>query len=98
MLHKIYRVTKFEITGQYQLKVWFDDDTTQQIDFRPILRGEMYGPLRDLDLFKQVRLDPEVHTLVWPNDADFDPAMLHDWNELLPDIIAAVEKWELVPV
>jgi hypothetical protein len=31
-------------------------------------------------LFNQVRIDPEVHTLVWPNGADFDPAMLHDWR------------------
>jgi hypothetical protein len=36
------------------------------------------GPLRDQALFRQVRLDSEVHTLVWPNGADFDPATLHD--------------------
>ena len=30
-------------------------------------------------LFGQVWIDPEVHTLVWPNGADFDPATLHDW-------------------
>jgi len=37
--------------------------------------------LRDLTLFNQVRLDPEIHTLVWPNDADFDPATLYYWND-----------------
>jgi hypothetical protein len=26
-----------------------------------------------------VEIDPEVHTLVWPTGADFDPATLHDW-------------------
>jgi len=31
-------------------------------------------------VFRQVRLDPEVHTVVWPNGADFDPATLHDWH------------------
>lgn len=46
-----------------------------------MLNGELYGPLRDLDLFNQVHVDPEVNTLVWPNGADFDPATLHDWPE-----------------
>ena len=98
MQHKIYRVTKFEIVGPYKLEVWFDDSTSQQIDFRPIIRGQLYGPLSDLEFFNQVRLDPEVHTLVWPNDADFDPATLHDWNDFLPEIEAAAKKWEVVPV
>ena len=34
--------------------------------------GELYGPLRDLKLFDQVRIDVEVGVLVWPNGADFD--------------------------
>jgi hypothetical protein len=60
--------------------VRFDDQTEQIIDFQPVLGGELFRPLRDLDLFNQVRIDPEVHTLVWPNGADFDPATLHDWS------------------
>jgi hypothetical protein len=51
----------------------------QVIDFGPILYGELYGRLRDIELFRRVTVDPEVHTLVWPNGADFDPATLHDW-------------------
>ena len=54
----------------YTLRVTFDDTTTQVIDFSPILEGELYGSLRDVALFNQVQLDPEVHTLVWPNGAD----------------------------
>ena len=56
----------------------------RDIDFQPVLAGSLFGPLRDPEIFKQVRLDPEVHTLVWPNGADFDPATLHDWPEALP--------------
>jgi hypothetical protein len=80
MKHPIYRVEAFEIVAPYTLNVVFDDHTTQLIDFQPILAGEMYAPLRDLAVFNQVVLDPEVHTLVWPNGADFDPATLHDWS------------------
>jgi hypothetical protein len=79
MSHLICRVRAFEIVAQYTLRIRFDDDTEQIVDFRPILAGELYGPLRDLEMFNQVRIDPEVETLVWPNGADFDPATLHDW-------------------
>jgi hypothetical protein len=79
MSHPIYRVRSFEIVAPYTLRVRFDDDTEQTIDFRPVLAGELYGPLRNLELFNQARIDPEVETLVWPNGADFDPATLHEW-------------------
>jgi hypothetical protein len=62
----------------------------REIDFEPVLTGSIYGPLRDEKVFRQVRLDPEVRTLVWPNGADFDPATLHDWPELLPAMIERV--------
>jgi hypothetical protein len=86
MTHPIYRVTSFTLVAPYTLRVTFDDSTTQVIDFLPILHGALYFPLMDLSLFNQVRLDPEVHTLVWPNGADFDPATLHDWSEHLDSL------------
>ena len=79
MTHRVYRVVSFEVTAPYTVRVQFDDATTQVINFQPMLAGEIYAPLRDLSLFNQVRIDPEVHTLVWPNGADFDPETLHDW-------------------
>ncbi|MFH1563160.1 MAG: DUF2442 domain-containing protein [Nitrospirota bacterium] len=81
MLHPIYSVRSFQIVAPYTLQVQFDDNTEQIINFYPIFDGEMYSPLRNLSLFNQVQVDPEVHTLVWPNGADFDPATLHDWNK-----------------
>jgi hypothetical protein len=52
--------------------------------------------LRDRELFDRVRMDTEVHTLVWPNGADFDPATLHDWPELLPAMESRVRQWKAV--
>ena len=95
MEHPIYRVTSFEMIATYTLRVEFDDRTRQDIDFRPILRGQLYGPLQDEVLFNQVCIDPEVHTLVWPNGADFDPAILHDWEEHSEAMIEMARSWSL---
>ena len=94
MSHPIYRVLAFEKVVPYTLRVRFDDETERLIDFRPILAGELYGPLRDPILFNQVEIDPEVHTLVWPNGADFDPATLHDWPRHFNALLARARRWE----
>jgi hypothetical protein len=77
--------------------VEFEDKTEQIINFEPTLAGELFGPLRNLSVFNQVRIDPEVHTLVWPNGADFDPATLHDWPSLVGALTAQAREWESVP-
>jgi len=97
MKHGIFRVTTFDIVAPFILNVRFDDGTQQRIDFRPVLAGELYGPLVDLELFEKVSIDRETQTLVWPNGADFDPATLHDWPKLIERMTAAAGKWEVVP-
>jgi hypothetical protein len=98
MNHPIFRVREFRVVGPYTLRVAFDDGTEQVIDFQPVLAGELFGPLRDVSLFNQVRIDPEVRTLVWGNGADFDPATLHDWPEHVDALAARARKWELASV
>ena len=93
MAHPIYRVKKFEIVAPYTLCVHFNDGASQIIDFQPVLSGKLYGPLRDPSLFNQVQIDPEVHTLVWPNGADFDPATLHDWPEHVEELSRRARSW-----
>jgi len=95
---KFYRVKSFEIIGPYKLFVSFDDGTSQRIDFSPVLFGQMYQPLRDIKLFDRVSIDPDVHTLVWPNGADFNPAMLHDWNSNVEEITRSAIKLETVSI
>jgi len=92
--HPIIRVTSFELLGQHQLRVLFDDQTQQIIDLEPILHGPLYGPLRDPSVFRRVRIDPEVHTLVWPNGADFDPATLHDWPQHGSQLAERARRWQ----
>jgi len=94
MPHRIVRVVSSQIEAPYTLRIRFDDATEQVVCFEPILFGEVYGPLRNLEIFNQVRVDPEVHTLVWPNGADFDPATLHDWPDHLEELTLRARRWE----
>lgn len=96
MGHAIYRVTAVEIVGDYTLRVQFDDDTEQVIDFAPVLYGPIFGPLRELALFNQVRLIPEVGCLEWPTGADFDPETLRNWPEYKDEIIAERRRYAVL--
>ena len=60
--------------------VWlrFQDGPSGEVDIEPSFRGPVFEPLRDLDLFKQVRVEPEIGTIVWPNSADVAPETLYD--------------------
>jgi hypothetical protein len=94
MSHEIHRVVSFRKVAPYTLHVEFDDGTSQTIDFLPVLKGELFHLLQNPTIFDQVRLDPEVHTLVWPNGADFDPATLHNWPESGPALKTMADNWE----
>jgi hypothetical protein len=67
--------------GGYRLELLFEDrvrgtvDLTQQV----VGRGGVFAPLQDPAYFAQVRVDPELGTLVWPNGADFCPDVLYEW-------------------
>ncbi|MDZ7264086.1 MAG: DUF2442 domain-containing protein [candidate division KSB1 bacterium] len=94
MKHPVYKVKSFRKIAPYTLKVEFNDGTVREIYFYPILKGKLYGALRDSSFFDQVKIDPEVHTLIWPNGADFDPATLHDWDKNLHYMEQLVNSWE----
>jgi Protein of unknown function (DUF2442) len=78
MRHPICRVTSFEQTGPYALRIQFDDGSSQTIDFEPVLAGELYSPLRNPAEFARVRIDP---------------ATLHDWPTHEAAFRAAAQRW-----
>lgn len=73
-----YDVLEARYVRDYVVWLKFRDGTFGEIDLEPELWGEVFEPLKNIDLFKQFRVDPECETLVWPNGADFAPEFLHD--------------------
>jgi Protein of unknown function (DUF2442) len=96
--HAICSVRTATVGGPYELLLTFSDGLTRTIDLSGVLYGELYGPLRDPAFFAQVAVDPEVHTVVWPNGADFDPATLHDWPEHEQAWLERARRWRMAAV
>lgn len=94
MKHPIYRVTSVENCAPYTLNLGFNDGLTRTIDCQPILQGGLFGPLRNATLFAQFSIDPEVHTVLSPCGADFNPAALDDWPEHEAGFRAAAKRWK----
>ena len=77
----LYRVIESKTTGPYTIWLKFEDGTERTIDFKPILEGPIFGPLKDIDLFNQYSLNRDFGTIEWPTGADIDPTVLHDWPD-----------------
>lgn len=64
--------------SDYKLLVTFEDGVIRLVDLEPYLEGEMFEPLKDIDYFKTVRVNPDIDTIVWDNDADMSPDFLYE--------------------
>ena len=62
----------------YALRVLFSDHQWHWIDLKNVLWGDVFSPLlNSIELFNQVKVDPDAETLVWPNGADLAPEFLY---------------------
>lgn len=73
-----YHVVEARYVRAHTVWLRFRDGSSGEIDLASALRGPIMEPLKDVKFFKELRVHPEFHTLVWPNGADFAPEFLHD--------------------
>ena len=72
------RIRSVEPLEGFVLRLAFEYGTVREIDLEAELWGPVFEPLRaDPQLFRQVRVDDELGTVVWPNGADLDPDVLY---------------------
>lgn len=72
-----FRLVDARHIHDFVLWLRFSDGTEGEIDLRAELDGPIFEPLRNIEFFKQFRINPDLHTLVWPNGADFAPEFLY---------------------
>jgi hypothetical protein len=70
------RVVKVAPLSQYRLHVEFDDRVAGTIDLSGELDGEVFLPVRDEAVFRQVTVE-EFGAVCWPNGPDLAPDAMH---------------------
>ena len=84
----VLRIIDVQPLENYRLRISFNDGVVRNVDFTSLLHdadGTLAEPLRDPAYFRQVRVDEESRTIVWPNGLDPDPEVLHgDYAPALP--------------
>jgi hypothetical protein len=62
----------------YRIEVTFEDGKHGVLDLKDELWGEVFEPLKDVELFRSFKLDDELDTIVWPTGADLAPEFLYE--------------------
>ena len=73
-----WQVMEARYVSGYTIWMRFRDGLTGEVDFEHDLHGQVFEPLRDVELFRQFEVHPECQTLVWSNGADMAPEYLHE--------------------
>jgi hypothetical protein len=60
----------------YQLILTFENGEKRKFDMNPYLDKGIFKELRDVTIFKNVRLS--FDTIEWPNQIDLDPEILYE--------------------
>ncbi len=78
--------------GEYRLELTFTNGVKGELDFekRIVGRGGVFKRLENIEFFKQVQVDAEAGTLIWPNDVDLDPDVLYAEVTGVPILEAAM--------
>lgn len=77
------RVVDARLVGDHTLWIRFKDGVEGEVDLGRELKGEIFQPLKDRAFFRKFKVHPELHTITWPNGADFAPEFLYSRIKIL---------------
>ncbi|MBI4579653.1 MAG: DUF2442 domain-containing protein [Planctomycetes bacterium] len=71
-------VVQVETAGGYVVTLTFEGGEKREVNIRDLVPLEgVFEPLKDLAYFRQVSVNAEIGTIVWPNGADICPDVLY---------------------
>jgi len=68
-------VSKAKYLDNYRIELTFNNGEIKTVDLQNELNGSIYKPLRQLDYFKNFRV--QYNTVEWSNGADYAPEYLY---------------------
>ena len=71
-------VKRVKHLNDYKLEVEFNSGETKVVDLSHHLDGEIFEPLKKVEYFKTVKVNPDFETIYWENGADIAPEFLFD--------------------
>ena len=80
----VSRLVHAEYLRDYRIRVTFDDGLEGVIDLAGDLWGEVFEPLKNIDVFQQFSVDTELDTIVWPTGADLAPEFIREQAGRIP--------------
>ena len=69
----ILHVVDVKHINDYRIWVSFNNGKSGIIDLKNELTGPIFEPLKEISLFKTIRIHPIMETVVWDNGADLAP-------------------------
>ena len=73
-----YDLKNIEYQHDYVYKGAFEDGTSGLVDFADVINSvKPYDVLTNMNLFKNAYIHPELKTLTWTEDLDYDPILLY---------------------
>ncbi len=62
----------------YQINIEFTDGLLKTVDLKEHLKGKVFEPLKDMEYFRNFKVNKDTETIEWSNGADFAPAFLYN--------------------
>ncbi|MGH7496353.1 MAG: DUF2442 domain-containing protein [bacterium] len=87
-LEQLVRIKSVEVLHEFHVRLEFTDGSQKEIDLALYLHGPIFEPIRNNPaVFRSVKVDKRMGTIVWENGADIDPDVLYhgltpEWMEM----------------
>ncbi len=78
-MHTFLEITKAEYIDGYRLRLYFNTGEVRIADLESSLVGEVFLPLRNIEMFKRFTI--KFNTVTWENEADLAPEYLYDISQ-----------------